>query len=45
MSPVVSIALPLDDEPLMAYLLGAIIDVGEAFWRIRLVWRDLSIGT
>jgi len=31
MSPVALISLRLDDAPLVAYLLGAIIDLGEAF--------------
>jgi len=35
--PTASINLPLDDAPLVACLLGAIINVGEAFWRMGLV--------
>ena len=37
MPPAASITLPIDDEPLVACLLEAIIDVGGAFWRMGLI--------
>ena len=34
MPPTASISLPLYDAPLVVCLLEAIVDVGEAFWRM-----------